>query len=175
MGCLTWVLVCSLLVENVAEAVPDEITSFKHKLYNYSLGAFHDFMKTHNKTYDTRHEYKHRYRTFRNNMKKVYKIQALEQGSAVYGTNHLADLTEEEFKRNYLGSNKLADDPDIHWPPADIPDIPLLDSFDWRDHGAVTKVKNRRGGSNAQPGGRNLQADIQRFTFDLIKKTNLRL
>ena len=76
-------------------------------------------------------------------MKKVYKVQGLEHGSAVHGATHLADLTEEKFKRNYLGSNKLADDPDIHWPPADIPDIPLPDSFDWRDHGAVTKAKNQ--------------------------------
>jgi len=161
MGCLSWVLVCSLLgwtsgytveelltdtvdiVENAAEAVPNEIRNAKHKLHMHSLGAFHDFMKTHNKTYATQHEYKHRYRTFRNNMKKVYEIQALEQGSAVYGATHLADLTEEEFKKNYLGFNKLADDPDIHWPPADIPDIPLPDSFDWREHGAVTKVKNQ--------------------------------
>ena len=112
-------------------------------LLNYSLGAFHDFTKTHNKTYATQHEYKHRYCTFRINMKKVYKVQGLEHGSAVHGATHLADLTEEKFKRNYLGSNKLADDPDIHWPPADIPDIPLPDSFDWRDHGAVTKAKNQ--------------------------------
>ena len=139
MGCLPWLLVCSLLawtnaytveelltdtvdmVENIAEAVPNEITNVKHKLYKHSLGASHDFMKKHNKTYATQHEYEHRYRTLRNNMKKVYEIQALEQGSTVYGATRLADLT------NYL---------------ADIPYIPLPGSFDWRDQGAVTKAKN---------------------------------
>ena len=163
MGCLPW-LVCSLLawtnaytveelltdtvdmVENIAEAVPNEITNVKHKLYKHSLGASHDFMKKHNKTYATQHEYEHRYRTLRNNMKKVYEIQALEQGSTVYGATRLADLTEEEFKTNYLGFNKLADIPDITLPErnylADIPYIPLPGSFDWRDQGAVTKAKN---------------------------------
>ena len=110
MGCLPWLLVCSLLawtnaytveelltdtvdmVENIAEAVPNDITNVKHKLY------------------------KHRYRTLRNNMKKVYEIQALEQGSTVYGATRLADLTEEEFKTNYQ----------------DIPYIPLPGSFVWR-------------------------------------------
>jgi len=161
MGGFTWLLVLSLLglnsgyqiediitetVETVAEVsieVPKEITKMKKKLHLHSLGAFHDFMNTHNKTYETKHEYKHRYRTFKKNMKKVYELQASELGSAVYGATHLADLTEEEFKRDYLGFNKLADDPDIHWPPADIPDIPLPESFDWREHGAVTKVKNQ--------------------------------
>ena len=27
----------------------------------------------------------------------------LDQGTAVYGATHLADLTEEEFKKSYLG------------------------------------------------------------------------
>merc|ERR1712227_1171091 len=54
-----------------------------------------------------------------------------------------ADLTQEEFREYYLGYKKVGDDPDIHWPPAEIPDIDLPDSWDWRDHGAVSEVKNQ--------------------------------
>ena len=69
----------------------------------------------------------------------------MELGTAVYGATHLADLTQEEFKRDYLGYSRdmVGDDPDIHWPPADIPDIELPDSWDWRQHGAVSEVKNQ--------------------------------
>ena len=51
----------------------------------------------------------------------------MELGTAVYGATHLADLTQEEFKRDYLGYTRdmVGDDPDIHWPAADIPDVEL--------------------------------------------------
>jgi len=108
-----------------------------------SLAAFHTFMSVHNKTYSDAEEYKKRYKIFRSNMELVARLQAEERGSGVYGATHLADLTPEEFRRNYLGYSRLGDDPDVHWPPADIPDIPLPDSHDWRDLGAVSPVKNQ--------------------------------
>merc|ERR1711990_1352615 len=111
----------------------------------HSLNAFHSFMERHNKSYSNREEYKHRYRTFRKNMQRVKLLQETEQGTAVYGATHLADLTEEEFKENYLGFKRSRGDdpPEIHWPPAEIPDVELPESFDWREHGAVTDVKNQ--------------------------------
>ena len=108
-----------------------------------SLSAFHSFMRAHNKTYSDQAEYKRRYRVFRSNMKLVENLQAEERGSAVYGATHLADLSQEEFRALHLGYRKVRDDPDIHWPQADIPDIPLPESHDWRDHGAVSDVKNQ--------------------------------
>jgi len=130
-------------IAEVAVKSPEEIRRVRKQLHMHSLGAFHGFMNTHNKTYASKHEYKKRYRIFKKNMKKVVQLQNAELGTAVYGATHLADLTEKEFRRDYLGFNKLADDPDIHWPPADIPDVDLPDHFDWRDHNAVTPVKNQ--------------------------------
>jgi len=114
-----------------------------------SLGSFHDFMSSFNKTYSSRKEYKLRYGVFKDNMKKVQFLRESEQGTAEYGATEFSDLTEMEFKQ-YLGTplwqrkrQGLADDPDIHWPPAEIPDVDIPKEFDWRDHGAVTEVKNQ--------------------------------
>jgi len=112
-----------------------------------SLGAFHDFMSFHNKSYANKEEYKYRYGVFKQNMKKVQFLQESELGTGEYGAPAMADMPEMEFKKNFLGMktkwNKLSDDPDIHWPAADIPDVELPKEFDWREKGAVTEVKNQ--------------------------------
>ena len=38
-------------------------------------------------------------------MKKVQFLQETELGTGEYGASSLADLTEQEFKQNYLGIN----------------------------------------------------------------------
>jgi len=112
-----------------------------------SLGAFHEFLTEHGKEYKDRAEYKFRYGVYKENMKKIQFLRETERGTASYGATEFADLTETEYKER-LGltpvwkSHKLQEDP-IHWPPADIPDVELPTEFDWRDHNAVTEVKNQ--------------------------------
>jgi len=108
-----------------------------------SRSNFKKFMKKHGKRYANKREYHYRFGIFQENMKKVQFLRETELGTGVYGNSPLADLTEEEFKRDYLGYKPELKDPDVHWPNATIPNVPLPKSFDWRKHGAVTEVKNQ--------------------------------
>lgn len=104
------------------------------------LTMFHKFMMKHNRQYETRAEYKKRYHVFKANLKKAKMMQDNEQGTAKYGVTQFSDLTEKEFKL-YLGLKKPEKAP--QWPQAVIPNISIPDAFDWRDHNAVTPVKNQ--------------------------------
>ena len=53
--------------------------------------------------YKTKEEYLKRFAIFKDNMKKVQFLQETEMGTGVYGATHLADVTEQEFKKHYLG------------------------------------------------------------------------
>uniref|UniRef100_A0A3B5M2M9 Uncharacterized protein n=1 Tax=Xiphophorus couchianus TaxID=32473 RepID=A0A3B5M2M9_9TELE len=84
-----------------------------------------------------------RLRIFHENLKTAEKLQTLDQGSAEYGVTKFSDLTEEEFRSTYL--NPLLSQWTLHRPmkPAPTAKGPAPDSWDWRDHGAVSPVKNQ--------------------------------
>jgi len=110
--------------------------------------SFKSFMQEHSKRYPDYSEYKKRFGIFKENMKKVQFLRETERGSGKYGATKFADLTEEEFKERHLGLYTKQYDPvlnefDSDLPPADIPNVALPESFDWRTKGAVTPVKNQ--------------------------------
>jgi len=102
---------------------------------------FLDFINKYGKNYDNG-ELSHRLAVFEENLKKIYILneQAKLRGDdAVYGIGPFADLTEEEFNKQYTG-----------WTPTDISDIEegvfnttTADDIDWRSKNAVTPVKNQ--------------------------------
>ncbi|KAI3351993.1 hypothetical protein L3Q82_020817 [Scortum barcoo] len=107
------------------------------------LGQFKEFMVKYNKVYSSQEETDHRLRIFHENLKTAEKLQSLDQGSAEYGVTKFSDLTEEEFRSTYL--NPLLSQWTLHRPmkPASPAKDPAPASWDWRDHGAVSPVKNQ--------------------------------
>lgn len=104
--------------------------------------AFETFKEKHGKQYGSVEEEAKRYGIFQSNMKIAKKIQEFDQGTATYGASQFADMTPEEFQKVYLPRrwNTAYDD---RLKPAEIPRDAPATEFDWRQHGAVTEVKNQ--------------------------------
>ncbi|XP_073273174.1 cysteine protease RD19A-like [Primulina huaijiensis] len=109
------------------------------------LGAdrhFELFKRKFGKKYATQEEHDHRFSVFKANMRRARRHQKLDP-SAEHGVTVFSDLTRSEFRSQLLGVNrKLRLPVDAH--KAEIlPTNDLPTDFDWRDHGAVTPVKNQ--------------------------------
>ncbi|XP_006036937.1 cathepsin F [Alligator sinensis] len=103
---------------------------------------FRDFMSTYGKHYKDEEEAAQRFGIFVDNMAKAQWLQALDQGTAQYGVTKFSDLTEEEFRSLYLNP-LLAKLPPRPMRRAEAPRDPPPASWDWREHGAVTSVKDQ--------------------------------
>ncbi|XP_074087093.1 cathepsin F [Macrotis lagotis] len=106
------------------------------------ITLFKDFLTTYNKSYANATETQRRLGIFAQNLELAQKMQELDQGSAEYGVTKFSDLTEEEFRTFYLNP-LLSSLPGQALRPAPPAKGPAPASWDWRDHGAVTEVKNQ--------------------------------
>ncbi|PIA55929.1 hypothetical protein AQUCO_00700326v1 [Aquilegia coerulea] len=105
---------------------------------------FINFLQKYGKSYKDAEEHAYRFSVFKSNLKRAKRHQSLDP-SAIHGVTQFSDLTPAEFKRNHLGLNKRLRFPslsDANTAPI-LPTNDLPDDFDWRDHGAVTAVKNQ--------------------------------
>jgi len=112
---------------------------------SYTQILFAKFQQEHNKEYKTRAEHNHRFNVFAENVRKINEHNSAGH-SYQKGINQFSDLTDAEFKAQYLGGYKGLAAPagkTTSEQPARkaIKDLPA--SVDWRDAGAVTDVKNQ--------------------------------
>uniref|UniRef100_A0A4Y0BR50 Cystatin domain-containing protein n=1 Tax=Anopheles funestus TaxID=62324 RepID=A0A4Y0BR50_ANOFN len=110
---------------------------------------FNKFKHHHRRQYASSMEHEMRFNIFRNNLFKIEQLNKFERGTAKYGVTKFADMTQAEYRahtglvvpkqhqdNNHI-RNPLATQKDV----ANVGDMPR--SFDWRDQGAVTKVKDQ--------------------------------
>ncbi|KAF5199330.1 Cysteine proteinase [Thalictrum thalictroides] len=125
-----------LVIRQVVSNDQDHILNAEHH--------FTSFLQKYGKSYKDAEEHAYRFSVFKSNLRRAKRHQSLDP-SAIHGVTQFSDLTPAEFKRNHLGLNKRLRFPSL----SDANKAPLLptndlpDDFDWRDHGAVTDVKNQ--------------------------------
>merc|ERR1712215_85494 len=131
-GCFLFFLLCvgATLAFSSQNIVQREFAAFKAK---------------YGKTYEDYDEEVARYEIFRYNFEAVKKQNKMMKSYTV-GINQFSDLTHQEFKDQYLGYknpsnihslNKKTSE-DFSYSTKDLPA-----SVDWREKGAISKVKNQ--------------------------------
>ena len=108
--------------------------------------AFLQYLSEYGKSYGTKEEYKFRLGEFKKQLKFISEHDAAAAGHTV-GINQFSDLTDAEYKM-MLGFkydkkfNASESGIPVEQFVAD-PSVATPDAFDWRDHGAVSPVKNQ--------------------------------
>ncbi|XP_066575123.1 cathepsin F [Amia ocellicauda] len=106
------------------------------------ISAFKDFVLRYNRSYSSAEEFQYRLQVFSENLATARQLQSLDRGSAEYGVTKFSDLTEEEFRSLYLNP-LLTREPTRPLRPAPPARAPPPPAWDWREHGAVSAVKDQ--------------------------------
>ncbi|XP_018840325.1 cysteine protease RD19A-like [Juglans regia] len=122
-----------------------QVVDGSENVNNPRLGAEHHFelfKRRFGKSYKSQEEHDRRFKVFRANLRRAHRHQSLDP-SATHGVTQFSDLTPSEFRRSFLGlRSRLRLPSDASNAPI-LPTEDLPTDFDWRDHGAVTAVKNQ--------------------------------
>jgi len=111
---------------------------------------FQDYISKYGRIYSTDEEYQHRYNNFLNTLERIAKKNAASKKHVLYAVTKFADQSEEEIMQrrmpavsasNYSTSCLANGVTAPVYTKERVAAIP--DSFDWRDKGAVTPVKNQ--------------------------------
>jgi len=101
---------------------------------------FTRFLKKFEKKYESLEVLEKRFDIFRENVKAIFEHNSASHKNFTMGVNQFTDLTPEEFKTDY-GSGLLLGKASCktYTPTGKV----VPNSWDWREHGAVTPVKNQ--------------------------------
>lgn len=107
--------------------------------------TFYSFMSDYNKQYDDSLTYKVRYNIFKDNERFIQEMNENSTNGVTYKMNQYGDLTQDEFSRMFKGLryNHLFVGKTKGCQEFEGDGAYTYSEYDWRDHNAVTSVKNQ--------------------------------
>jgi C1A family cysteine protease len=139
----THLFLASLCLFNGVHAIAKPIT--QNLATMLAKKEFTAFESKYDRKYGSESERHEKFQVFLENLEEAVELNAAlrEQGKdEVHGITQFSDMTKKEFQ--FYLNKKMAEQPDVKWPVAEPKkkgSVPT--SFDWRDSGAVTPVKNQ--------------------------------
>ncbi|XP_026726729.1 uncharacterized protein LOC113493107 [Trichoplusia ni] len=136
----------SLLCLVVCACALGSVVAFEPLRHKHAHIHFERFIIEHGRQYAHEEEKQMRFEIFKANLEKVNRLNE-NSDTAVYGITQFMDLTPEEFiekHTGFKGDGAVANDKCSYVTDKDIPDGDAPESFDWREHNAVTPIKNQK-------------------------------
>lgn len=130
-----------IIIRQVVPELGDVEGGEEENLLTADHHHFSIFKRRFGKSYASQEEHDYRFKVFKANLRRARRHQQLDP-SATHGVTQFSDLTPAEFRGTYLGLRPLKLPHDAQKAPI-LPTNDLPEDFDWRDHGAVTAVKNQ--------------------------------
>jgi cathepsin F len=103
---------------------------------------FAEFIRKYNKQYTSHHEIITRFNNFKASLARAEQLQAMST-SAKFGVTKFSDMSPAEFQSTILMKKVDFPNGDEVVPPTTLVTVGAPATFDWRDHGAVTPVKDQ--------------------------------
>lgn len=112
------------------------------------MSMYESWMVNHGKSYNALGEKEKRFEIFKDNLRYIEEQNAMPNRTYKLGLNRFADLSNEEYRRTYMGTrtdakrrfSKVKSD---RYAPKVGDSLP--DSIDWREKGAVAPIKDQGG------------------------------
>lgn len=110
------------------------------------MAIYEGWLAKHGRAYNGIGEKEERFEIFKDNLRFIDEHNAEKNGTYKLGLNRFADLTNEEYRNNYLGTKlgferRLSRPRSARYEPRVGDKLPQ--SVDWRKNGAVVGVKDQ--------------------------------
>jgi len=105
--------------------------------------SFMQFVKDNDRQYASTEEFLIRFNNFKNTLARIDRLNQ-NNPKAKFAVNKFSDLSVDEFKAQYLSYRPRPNRPQVDVLPPIISNAEAPTTWDWRDKGAVTDVKDQQ-------------------------------